>query len=58
MPGMPWSTAEEGMKGPRKLTPMAKTKDASWEGPEDTLYSKGIRNVSMRGAQHHYKVQW
>lgn len=55
---MPWSMAEEGMKGPRKLTPMAKTKDASWEGPEDTLYSKGIRNVSMRGAQHHYKVQW
>lgn len=28
------------MKGPRKLTPMAKTEDASWEGPEDTLYSK------------------
>lgn len=54
MPGMPWSVAEEGTKGPRKLTPTTRTsayEDASWEGPEDTLYSEVIRNVPMGGAQ-------
>lgn len=40
--------------------PVARTyadEAAPWEGPEDTLSSKVIRNVPVKGVQHHYKVQ-